>query len=80
MSDKKKLWDGPHHGTNNQGKNVTVSFGEKGTTKEGETLISDGHKSSSDFFGDSKSTKGHDHYNGKGGGTDRGQYTGEGSK
>jgi len=67
------------HGTDGEGKEVTASFGKEGTSKEGTTYLSDGHKSDKDFWG-SKDNKGHDDYNGKGGGTERGQYTGEGSK
>lgn len=64
-------------GTNSEGQDVTAAFG-KGEA-EGHTLMSDGNKSQSEFTGKSES-RGHDHYDGKGGGTDRGQYTGEGSE
>ena len=68
------------HGTDAQGKDVTASFGRPGTNAgdQGDALLSDDHKSAADFYG-SKGNKGHDHYNGRGGGTQRGQYTGEGS-
>ncbi len=64
------------HGTDSEGNDVTVAFG-KGEA-EGETLVSDGHKGQADFTGHSDA-RGHDHYDGQGGSTDRGQHTGEGS-
>jgi len=70
-------WEGPHHGTTADGKSVTVSFGTG--NNDGHTLLSDGHKPNDSFFG-GKGSKGHDHYDGKGGGTERGQYTGYGSQ
>jgi hypothetical protein len=59
------------HGTDSSGKDVTASFGRDGTSREGHTLISDGHKSDSAFYKDG----GHDHADGKGGSSDRGAYT-----
>ncbi|KPM56404.1 hypothetical protein ACG83_00045 [Frankia sp. R43] len=72
------LWSGLVHGTNEQGEDVTASFGREGTSKEGQTLLTDGHVSQNDFYG-SRDARGHDHYDGRGGGTDRGYYTGQGS-
>lgn len=63
-------------GTNEEGQDVTVAFGRG--EAEGETLLSDDHKSQEDFTG-SSGDRGHDHYDGEGDGTERGQYTGEGS-
>lgn len=68
----------PIHGTDREGRDVTVSFGREGRGREGHTLISDGHQSSSDFWGrDSSGEKNHDHADGKGGYNDRGKYSGE---
>lgn len=74
----KDHYTNPVFGTDNDGNDVTVATGREGTSKEGQTLISDGHKSDADFKGEPGS-RGHDHYDGKGGGTDRGEYKGEGS-
>jgi len=54
-----------------------VAFGRDNTSRDGETLISDGHKSDKEFYGKSGG-KGHHHHDGKGGGrgADRGKYTG----
>lgn len=73
-----RAYGGLIHGTDAQGNDVTAAFGRDGTKQEGETLMSDGHKDAADFYGD-RDDKGHDHYDGRGGGTSRGQYTGEGS-
>lgn len=64
------------HGTTADGQEVTASFGRADTSREGHTLLSDGHRSASEFY----SEGGHDHYDGRGGGTERGAYNGEGSK
>lgn len=66
------------HGTDSHGNDATASFGRDGGSREGHTLLSDGHKTASEFYGQ-KNSKGHDHYDGKDGGTQRGQYTGKGS-
>ena len=68
----------PIFATDGEGNEVTVAFGRDGTAKEGHTLISDGHKDDAEFEGEHED-RGHDHYNGIGGGTTRGQYTGVGS-
>lgn len=69
-------WRKPVRGVNEEGKKVTAVFG-KGK-KKGHTLLSNGHKSKSRFDGRPRN-RGHDHYDGKGGGTQRGRYTGRGS-
>lgn len=57
---------------------MTASFGWG--TREDETLLSDGHKEPEDF----RQSGSHDHYGSGNGpnnnGTDRGRYTGPGSK
>ena len=58
------------HGTDSQGRKVTAAFGWG--TKEGHTLIADGHQSEGHF----KQSQNHDHADGKGGYKDRGQYSG----
>jgi hypothetical protein len=63
-------------GTTKQGKPVTARFGTG--KRSGHTLLSDGHKSRSEFTG-KRGNRGHDHYDGRGGGTRRGKYTGYGS-
>ena len=62
-------WDGPHHGTNDQGDKVTASFGTGSNSDQ--TLIARGHKSDSDFYG-TRGNRGHDHY-GDGVNKDRGK-------
>lgn len=69
-------WRKPVQGVNAEGKKVTAVFGQG--KKEGHTLLSNGHKSKSRFDG-KPGNRGHDHSNGKGGGTRRGRYTGRGS-
>ena len=64
----------PVQGTDSSGRDVTASFGISGSSREGETLVSDGHKSGNDFMQSNQ----HDHYDGSGGGKDRGQYSGGG--
>jgi hypothetical protein len=69
----------PVHSTTADGQDVTVSFGRDGTSKEDHSLLRDGHaESPGDFYGPNKA-KEHDHYDGRGGGTQRGKYTGPGS-
>ena len=73
------FWSELVHGTNEEGKEVTAKFGSG--PREGHTLLADGHKSEQEFDAH------HDHYDGRGnsspdsrgGGTERGAYTGEGS-
>lgn len=76
-------WSNPVHGVDSQGNDVTMSQGIAPSNK-GETLLSDGHVSSASDFWGSTGDKGHDHYgSGKGpgnNGTERGKYTGYGSK
>lgn len=71
-------WGAPVQGTDSEGNDVTASFGSG--SKEGETLLSDGHKDSGSFI----QSDSHDHYGSGDGindnGTDRGAYTGEGSQ
>ncbi len=84
MSDKSSGHTGgysePVHGTTETGRDVTAAFGHG--TKGGHTMLSDGHKSPSEFWGD-KGNKGHDHYGSGNGrnnnGTSRGMYNGTGS-
>lgn len=57
-------------GTDSQGNDVTVSFGREGSSREGHTLISSGHKSDSDFYKEG----GHDHADGQGGYASRGAH------
>ena len=70
-------WNEPVVGTID-GEEVTASFGDG--KQEGETLLADSYKSTSNFF----DSDNHDHYGSGNGpnnnGTDRGQYTGAGSK
>lgn len=63
----------PIWGTDSDGKEVTVAFGRDNTTERGGVIISEGLKSDKDFNG-TKDDRGHDHFNGQAGGTDRGQY------
>lgn len=77
MGGNKGSWSEPVHGTDGDGNPVTASFGSG--SREGETLLSDGHKDTQSFMDSS----GHDHYGSGDGpndnGTSRGQYTGNGS-
>jgi hypothetical protein len=69
-------WSEPVHGTDGQGNDVTASFGYG--SKDGQTLLGDGHQDPQSFL-----QSGHDHYGAGNGpndnGTQRGQYTGNGS-
>lgn len=84
MSDKGSGHTGgfsdPVHATTETGRDVTVSFGQGSSS--GETLMSDGHKSDSGFWG-TQNHEGHDHYGSGNGrnnnGTSRGMYNGTGS-
>jgi len=70
-------WEAPVHGTDSEGRDVTVSFGRTGSDREGETLISDGHLTSDGFYGrDASGDKLHDHSHGDGTYEDRGRYSG----
>lgn len=69
----------PVHATTEDGNEVTASFGHNGGPGEGETLLADGHAEEMDDFYGVRGNKQHDHYNGRGGATDRGKYTGPGS-
>jgi hypothetical protein len=76
-------YEPPVHGVTADGQPVTASFGREGTSKEGHTLLSDGHVSSgNDFYGPNHGER-HDHYgpgNGRNNnGTRRGQHTGYGA-
>jgi hypothetical protein len=69
-------WTPPVHGTTASGRPVTVSFGRG--TREGQTLICDGHVGFDEFYRKSKSGKKHDHYLIDGrpaGGQDRGNFS-----
>ena len=69
-----RSYTGLVHGSTSDGSEVTASFGREGSSREGHTLISDGHKSTSEFYG-SGGNKGHDHHDGKGGGEERGFFS-----
>lgn len=69
-----RSYTSPVYGQTADGHDVTVSFGQG--SRDGHTLISDGHVSGSQFYG----AGGHDHYgpNGETGSNgDRGAYTGK---
>jgi hypothetical protein len=70
-------WGAPVQGTDSEGNDVTASFGIG--SREGETLLSDDHIDPDSFM----QSDNHDHYGSGDGphnnGTDKGQYTGEGS-
>lgn len=62
-------WSSPVHGMTQDGKDVTVSFGQG--SREGHTGISSGHVSGSQYYGQG----GHDHYGPSGEShADRGAY------
>lgn len=65
--------DAPVHGTTPQG-SVTAAFGVG--QHDGEIYLADGHVESQEGFWGSADDKGHDHYDGRGRGTQRGRYTG----
>jgi hypothetical protein len=69
-------YTGTSHGTDSQDRPVTVAFGRAGTSREGHTLIRDGHASSPGKFYGPNGVEEHDHYDGRGGGTERGKYSG----
>lgn len=70
-------WSEPMGGCDADGNPLTVSFGYD--KHEGQTLLGDGDRSESNFFDHAN----HDHYGSGNGphnnGTNRGQYTGNGS-
>ena len=70
----------PVHATTETNRDVTASFGQG--SKDGHTLLSDGHKDDASFWG-TQGHKGHDHYGSGNGrnnnGTNRGMYNGTGS-
>lgn len=70
-------WSPPVHATTQDGRPVTVSFGQG--SREGDTLIADGHVDFDTFYERRRDgLKGHNHYlvNGdQAGGIDRGRYT-----
>ena len=53
-------WSAPVHGSTADGRDVTASFGQG--SRDGETLISDGHVGLGQFYGSRGDGKGHDHY------------------
>lgn len=64
-------WASPVHGTTDDGREVTVSFGQG--YREGHTGIADGHVDGASYYGPS----GHDHYGPQGQAYgDRGAYNG----
>ncbi len=71
-----RSWTGPSHGTDSRGQPVTISFGREGANQQGASLIRDGHAQKSETFYGPPGKEGHDHYDGRGGGTDRGKYSG----
>lgn len=72
-------WTPAVHGTTLNGNPVTVSFGQSPKTAN-QTLICDGHVSSSEFYAKRRSGKGHAHYLADGASPrrgDAGRYTDE---
>jgi hypothetical protein len=71
-----RSFESPIHATDEEGRDITVSFGRNGTRYEGQTLIADGHLTADEFY----KTVGHDHAHPSdrrhGGYTDRGKYSG----
>jgi hypothetical protein len=65
----------PVYGLTADGQEVTFAQ-SKGA---GHTYLATGHIPSADQYWGPKNNKGHDHYNGRGGASGRGKYTGEGS-
>lgn len=53
-------WAPPIHCTTADGRPVTVSFGTG--SRQGQTLACDGHVNMTQFYGNAKAGKGHDHY------------------
>lgn len=71
-----RSWTGPSHGTDSRGVPVTISFGREDSKQAGQSMIADGHASQKSEFYGPKHDKQHDHYDGKGGSTERGKYSG----
>lgn len=69
----------PVHGMTSDGEPVTAAFGYDGAPNEGQTFLADGHATSLDGFWGLAGAKRHDDFDGRGGGTQRGMYTGYGS-
>lgn len=71
-----RSWTAPVYGCDEDGNDVTVSFGRDGTSREGQTLIASGHVSASEFYARdaNNNATGHDHADGRGGYADRGAY------
>jgi len=68
----------PVHGYMEGYGEVTASFGRG--EREGETLLADGHVQSRAQFDGHPGRRGHDHYDGKGGGAKpRGRFNGPGN-
>ena len=55
---------------------MTISFGREDSKQAGQSMIADGHASQKSEFYGPKHDKQHDHYDGKGGSTERGKYSG----
>ena len=66
----------PVHGLTADGQPVTLAEGLG--DKAGHIYLRDGHAENGQFWG-STGNKHHDHYDGQGGGSERGKYTGQGS-
>lgn len=64
----------PVHGTTDDGREVTASFGREGTSREGHSLLRDGHAETPDDFYGSNGAEQHDHFDGRGG-TQRGKHS-----
>lgn len=56
-----RAYESPIHGTDAEGRDVTASFGRQGTPHEDDLLISEGHKTSDEFF-QTEPELGHDHH------------------
>lgn len=70
-----KNWNGRVYGTDGDGRFVTAAFGREGTSREGHSLIAEGHNSDFSFYDkDSDGVKGHDHLLPDGRKVDRGRY------
>jgi hypothetical protein len=74
-----RIYTPPVHGTTADGQEVTAAFGREGNSREGHTLLSDGHAETMDDFYGPDGDEEHDDYDGRGGGTRRGKHTGTGS-
>ncbi len=73
----RRNWESPVHGTDSEGRDVTVSSGRAGSPREGDTLIADGHLTSQEFYSRNRDgAKNHDHAHGDGTYEGRGRYSG----